>query len=1351
MTGGSARSARLPPALSPTSFLLDETPINDLLAMTRDYAGALTYVGADGRADGTWAELLDRDPAVLLARTASLRLGDRRVAILDDSAAGRAREMASDLRELADWLRLWFQALWRTETGPGERVSARLEWLVLRGLAPELAAISDRRVAASVAELIEGLEAWLDEAAPRRDHQVSQDTPQLLRNLRRLHFAFIEALERLQGAAIQEFGASVANARHEPAAALLLAIAQAFQRVQARVNLFTGRLLDFYYKECLGFTPRPERLDRADVVFERERLFARDVEIPAGQPFIAGQAPDGSPIFFTAEAALAVSDARVEQLKTLRLERDPLISPEHELGYVTRVKAASYAPLIGPGDGADRLTAPLLGGAVLGCVADNVDARLGLAISSPILWLNEGERRVDITLEIELAEPPPRKPSRDARPARTERAPPPRGEVIRRRLRNALAVARKPETFFRALGDLFAAWVLSDEVVLTDAAVSAIRRRAYRGRFIDPLRLGETGPDARAAADEKGEPKDVEHAHDDREIFLAHDLLAMMLGPLTADETSDRIFADEPDPASRADKLRNRRRLLARDEFFGSAFKIEVSTADGWFEIGDAAPSPKPPSSLSPVGFMRLAFELGREDPPVVACTPDTHGPEWPTDDPVLRLTVNPQCRLFPLSVFSNPTLKPALTAVTIALKVDGVKALQAYNQQGQLDPGKPFQPFGPLPDTSSYLVVGSPEAARKTITRHALALDWAALPPEGFRAHYDGYGDPELAAEAFRVREFVLRDGRWAEGEVEQPLFERDAAGRLAAATLVLGPVPLRASWRASPRPLVYDHDARSGFVKVQLSAPRAGFGHRAYPMALTEALRPVGWGKAAPPLPNPPYTPTLERVTLAYDAETRIVLGRSRHGDAGQVLLLHPFGVQSIHPSGPEAPHPVLPSPEPDGQLLIGLSGGELQAGLTLLFEMREEVMVERLARQGPKPRLAWSTLADNAWRPLEARRVVADSTGGFLTSGIVGLDLPPGVATGASVLPHGLRWIRLSSDALSGAFAGLQGVRAQAVRLERAPGGPPVAAPLAPGSITTRSAAIPGVAAISQPMASFGLRPAETEAAMRVRIAERLRHKQRATTPWDYERLVLDAFPTVQKVRCLPNVHPETGRPSRGDVVVVVVPAAPPHDPGYEVRPLQLDALELERIAAFLPRLASPFARVAVRNASYNFIQVRCRVTLRDDVHSGDVLKRINSRLVSLLSPWREQGYTSDFEWSVRSDDVEACIREVADVEAVNGISLIRVWEDNSTMPHPAYQFEDTAVAYGGDAGAVAVLSARPPFWSLALPLADHFVEVVRAGDGRLEPHRTGIADARHDSGLGFVAGLQIGETFIVGDGR
>jgi hypothetical protein len=343
-------------------------------------------------------------------------------------------------------------------------------------------------------------------------------------------------------------------------------------------------------------------------------------------------------------------------------------------------------------------------------------------------------------------------------------------------------------------------------------------------------------------------------------------------------------------------------------------------------------------------------------------------------------------------------------------------------------------------------------------------------------------------------------------------------------------------------------------------------------------------------------------------------------------------------------------------------------------------------------------------------------------------------------------------------SDSFAGLLGVKAQALLATRVLGEAPEA-PLPAGTITLKSASIPGVIGLRQPAPGFGLRLKETPEREQTRIGERLRHKMRASTSWDYERLVLEAFPNVYKVRCLPATSADPGlcepgkplppRPGHALVVVVpVVPAGLRNDPHYSARALRLNGGEIEDIERYLPPLASPFARIQVINATYEYIQVRCKVLFSRGAHIGNALNRVNAAVVNFLSPWCDKGYPPRFDWVVRSHDIEGCIRAVDEVQSVTGISLIRVWEDDRRATRGRYELYDTAAPDADGLPSISQIEFRANRpWSLALPVRDHIIEVAAPDDERTAAQPTGLAARGEQTYADAIAGLQIGETFIV----
>jgi hypothetical protein len=454
-------------------------------------------------------------------------------------------------------------------------------------------------------------------------------------------------------------------------------------------------------------------------------------------------------------------------------------------------------------------------------------------------------------------------------------------------------------------------------------------------------------------------------------------------------------------------------------------------------------------------------------------------------------------------------------------------------------------------------------------------------------------------------------------------------------------------------------------------------------------------------------------------------------------------------VHPTSADTQFRVFPDEEADGHLFIGLSGTAPAGPTTLLFDLHKDIAVEAVARLRPRPRPVWSWLARDGWRQLEDRRVLSDTTSDYLATGLVTLDLPAEMSRDNTMMPTGLYWLRLSSDGSSQAFAGLRGVVTGGLRVIRAPSQALPDEALPARSFTLKSQTTPGVAAVSQPHPGFGLRTQESAVERRIRIGERLRHKNRASTAWDFERLVLERFPEVDKVRCLPNRKEGVAGPAPGEVMVVVAPAARASGRSMASRALRLDPLEIERIEDFLRERSSMAATVRVRNTAYELIQARARVELRADADLGESLQRINAAIGDHLSPWHPEGCCTGFDWRVSGDDIEKCLRQLPEVSAVNAISLIHVWSEESRTPGldagAFYSFQDTADrdVSARAAGSVEVAARLP--WSLALPAEDHLVNVSREGE-TAQPVETGIA-AGAAALVGSVAGVELGSTFVI----
>jgi len=153
----------------------------------------------------------------------------------------------------------------------------------------------------------------------------------------------------------------------------------------------------------------------------------------------------------------------------------------------------------------------------------------------------------------------------------------------------------------------------------------------------------------------------------------------------------------------------------------------------------------------------------------------------------------------------------------------------------------------------------------------------------------------------------------------------------------------------------------------------------------------------------------------------------------------------------------------------------------------------------------------------------------------------------------------------------------------------------------------------------MASFGGTPPEAPADLNLRAAERLRHRGRCVSAWDYERAVLAAFPEVRKVKCLPHSGANRAWLEPGRVLVIVVPDQRLREAVDRLQP-RADAATLERIERHLRARAPMRIDVQARNPRYERVRLEFRLRLRPGFEFNYYSGQASEALVAHLSPWK-----------------------------------------------------------------------------------------------------------------------------------
>lgn len=660
-------------------------------------------------------------------------------------------------------------------------------------------------------------------------------------------------------------------------------------------------------------------------------------------------------------------------------------------------------------------------------------------------------------------------------------------------------------------------------------------------------------------------------------------------------------------------------------------------------------------NSVSGSSLLQFSCTLDAREQAVIDYDQEIHGGVYNSDAPVLQVLVRESCRSIGYNQLKHLTLEKA----AISVQVSGLTALALENDSGALDAKKPFLPFGNQPVKGSRFLIGCPEALTKKLSELTLTVQWQDA-PASFRARYAGYGDNRIDNDFFTAGVSFQDGGNWHLARTGEPLFETASGARertftfqasssSATAAKSTEGQRLRALERVGSRwatravqvsrlqkPLVATRqkaapEARQGCVILALER---SFLHAEYRKKYVEQVVTYSkTGTGALTLLAEPYTPAIRTISIGYRAYSDTVRIGSAFDDpvtvddfaSPDLHFYHttPFGQMREHGYQREqfaflADHRVslLPRFDHEGELLIGLE--HLQGGdsVSVLFQVAEGSADPEL----PSQPVLWSVLCDNYWQPLGEDGVVRDTTNQLLTSGLLTFVLPRAATATNTILPGGRIWLQAAVTHNVAAVAQLLEVAANAVEARFVDNGNDpahLAAPLAEGSITRLRNELPEIKSIRQPYASFGARSTESDAGFHVRVAERLRHKNRCITPWDYERIILEAFPAVHRVKCIPHATGDCWL-APGNVLIVVVPDLR-NTNGSNILQPKVDADTLTRIAAHVGGLSGSQVKVQVCNPRYQQILLDFKVRFHTGYAFNTYSKELESAILRHLSPW------------------------------------------------------------------------------------------------------------------------------------
>ena len=628
-----------------------------------------------------------------------------------------------------------------------------------------------------------------------------------------------------------------------------------------------------------------------------------------------------------------------------------------------------------------------------------------------------------------------------------------------------------------------------------------------------------------------------------------------------------------------------------------------------------------------------LNFELvlDKSVDPVVAYNQAVLGEHLTTTDPVMRFLIDlktPEGYAF-FTSFSGLNLK----STDLKITVEGMTGIELENDLGTLNAKKPFMPFGPVPLKNSRFTLKNQEVFGKDWESLKLKINWMNT-PDSFKSQYFAYRTDylnESTADKYRSGiKYKIHKPTELDSAASNLIVQNDSYFKASVAVFS------KNEWTSVPNNLVLFTKAGDGYQctldvinnhyntgnngQLQLSLNQT-FLHEMYPRIYTLALL----NDHSTLIPKEPYLPLVESIEFGYSANANATFNPNANDllpeQTLQLFHEHPFG-QNEKPAGyiPDSKICLLPEYQPGGELYIGLKDAEPLQQVSLLFQVFEGSENPDAVTFATGEKMEWSILCADQWMTLNSNYLISNNTDNFLKSGIVRFSIPPETTNNNNLLTLGLHWIRVRMNKTYDAVCKIIDIRAQAVlaqfeehnnELSHLKNGIQV------GTISKLSERKQSVKSVSQPFNSFGGQAAETGLAYYQRISERLRHKNRAITLWDYEHLILQQFPEIHKVRCL-NHTSESSFLSPGNVTLVVIPDILNKNV-FDIYQPRVSRATLNKVQNYISQLNSLHVNAVVINPEYEEVEISLKVRFNSGYDENYYQKVLQQDLTRLLSPW------------------------------------------------------------------------------------------------------------------------------------
>ena len=692
-------------------------------------------------------------------------------------------------------------------------------------------------------------------------------------------------------------------------------------------------------------------------------------------------------------------------------------------------------------------------------------------------------------------------------------------------------------------------------------------------------------------------------------------------------------------------------------------YAVYLTTEKGWYKVESTVTvdiNNRLNKGTEPCA--EFSFTLAGDEPAVTKYSLKVHGGTLNVNVPVMKIVLlNDDTVPYEYHSLSDVHIEKMEVAVEVGMTISsysqqGLKQLLVSTDGGVVDVSKPFQPFGSQPRRDATLVIGNKELFSKKNATVKLNIEWGNLPSYydiNYNTTYSSSKGPDGAYSYLqkkdntpyypKVKPQFLVEGKWIGRNEDNTLIDATDMFRDSDINVQIFSGGQKIHSKAvSDYQEEYSYNAQSvnGFMRLVLDGD---FGHKKYLADLTRYLidknKSVYSWREIGVLPVEPYTPVIQSLYISYSAYSDVVqVNHSAKASFDQKPVcffhLYPFGDaeqhayltgESFHYLLPQFRHTNETDNKPvlhEAEFYMGFEHLSGKQSVNVLFQVMDGSEDPTISK--PDEHIQWSYLSNNRWVNFQ-KQEINDGTMQLIQSGIISFIIPANATTVNTVLPSGYLWLKASVAEKSEAVCELLSVNAQAavaIFEDRQNAADFLNTALPPATISKLKEPLAAVKKVAQPYSSFGGRPLESSDAFYVRVSERLRHKARAITIWDYEHLILEAFPLIHKVKCLnhtKSLDAEYNEVLPGHVTIITIPDLQRRN---DINPLKpyTDQATLKSVESFLKKRISCHVQLHVVNPVFEEVQIKFKLKLVKGYDDFTIYSnKLKEEITAFLSPW------------------------------------------------------------------------------------------------------------------------------------